>query len=248
MFKWGVSRQLLPASTYHALASVEGLRKGRSAAREPQPILPVDDATVDATLPHLSQVVADMVRFQRLTGCRPGEVCQLRPMDLDRTGEVWSYRPGSHKTEHHGRERVIFVGPKAKALLVKYIMGRDPAACCFSPAESEQKRLELRHAARKTPLRYGNRPGTNRKRRPIRAPSDHYTKDSYYRAIRRATDKAGLPPWAPNRLRHTRATQVRKQFGLEAAQVVLGHSKADVTQVYAERDMGLAASIMAKIG
>ena len=45
-----------------------------------------------------------------------------------------------------------------------------------------------------------------------------------------------LAYWAPNRLRHTRATEVRKQFGLEAAQVILGHAKADVTQVYAERD------------
>jgi hypothetical protein len=30
--------------------------------------------------------------------------------------------------------------------------------------------------------------------------------------------------------------------------VGLGHSKADVTQVYAERDLTLAASIMAAIG
>ena len=38
-----------------------------------------------------------------------------------------------------------------------------------------------------------------------------------------------IPDWHPNQLRHTRATEVRKQFGLEAAQVVLGHAKADVT-------------------
>ena len=43
---------------------------------------------MNATLPDLPKVVADMVRFERLTGCRPGEVCQLRPADLDRTGEV----------------------------------------------------------------------------------------------------------------------------------------------------------------
>ncbi len=76
------------------------------------PVLPVDDATVEATLPFLSTVVADMIRFQRLTGCRPGEVCGIRPMDVDRSGEVWVYRPASHKTEHHGKERFIFIGPK----------------------------------------------------------------------------------------------------------------------------------------
>ena len=79
-------------------------------------------------------VVADMVRFQRRTGCRPGEVCQLRPMDMDRSSEVWQYRPASHKTEYLGRERIIFIGPKAQAVILPYLL-RDAATYCFSPAE-----------------------------------------------------------------------------------------------------------------
>ena len=54
--------------------------------------------------------------------------------------------------------------------------------------------------------------------------------------------------WHPNQLRHTFATEVRKGYGLEAAQVLLGHSRADVTQVYAERDAGLAAEVARKVG
>lgn len=54
--------------------------------------------------------------------------------------------------------------------------------------------------------------------------------------------------WSPNQLRHTFATRVRKQHGLEAAQVLLGHSRADVTQVYAERNEELAVTVAAKIG
>jgi site-specific recombinase XerC len=54
--------------------------------------------------------------------------------------------------------------------------------------------------------------------------------------------------WSPNQLRHSTATKIRKEFGIEAAQVVLGHSKADVTQVYAERDSNLAANVMRAIG
>jgi integrase len=57
-----------------------------------------------------------------------------------------------------------------------------------------------------------------------------------------------VPPWNPNQLRHTLATEVRKRFGVEAAQVLLGHSRADVTQVYAERDLGLAERIALEIG
>jgi integrase len=54
--------------------------------------------------------------------------------------------------------------------------------------------------------------------------------------------------WHPNQLRHSYATKVRKAHGLEAAQVLLGHSRADVTQVYAERDEELAVTVAAKIG
>ena len=40
--------------------AVSGLRKGRSEAKETDPVLPVDDETVQATLPHLTPVVADI--------------------------------------------------------------------------------------------------------------------------------------------------------------------------------------------
>ena len=54
--------------------------------------------------------------------------------------------------------------------------------------------------------------------------------------------------WHPNQLRHSKATEIRRQFGLEAAQVVLGHAKADVPQIYAERDSALAVEVMKRIG
>jgi len=261
-FKWGASEELIPASVYHGLTAVEGLRKGRTTAREPALVLPVEVTLVDATLPYLPPIVADMVKFQGLTGCRPGEVCQLRPMDLDRSGEVWLYHPGSHKTEHHGRERVIFVGPKAQAIILPYLL-RGVAVNCFSPAESETKRRVEMRVRRKSRVQPSQ---VNRKKaRPARPPRESYTKDSYTRAIRRGVDKANkaiqedakefqidnpvlLAYWAPNRLRHARATEVRRNYGLEAAQVVMGHARADVTQVYAERDSARAVEIMKEIG
>ena len=266
VFKWGAAEELVPVTVYQTLKTVDGLRKGRSPARETAPVLPVDQAVVDATLPFLPPIVADMVKFQRLTGCRPGEVCQLRPIDVDRSGDVWVYRPASHKTAHHGKVRTIFIGPKAQDVIRKYLL-RPADAFCFSPAETVAKHMEARHAARRTPLRQGNRPGSNRKRRPHRAAKAFYTKDSYARAIRRGVTKANraiveksiksggkaentklLPYWHLNQLRHTAGTEIRKNHGLEAAQVVLGHSKADVTQVYAERDWKLGEEIMRRLG
>ena len=262
MFKWAASEQIVPASVYHALKTVEGLKKGRTTAHETTPVRPVEDNVVEETLPHLPAAVADMVQLQRLTGCRPGEVCIIRPCDVDRSGDVWVYRPGSHKTEHHGRERIIYIGPKAQAILCPYLL-RAADSFCFSPAETVRQHVAARHAGRKTPLKYGNRPGTNRKRRPKRKPAECYTRDSYRRAITRGVAKANkviteaggdggepelVPAWSPNQLRHSAATEIRKLFGLEAAQVTLGHASADVTQVYAERDARLGIEVAKRIG
>jgi integrase len=89
-----------------------------------------------------------------------------------------------------------------------------------------------------------------RKKNPDRKklPAEAYTPNSYARAIRIAAKKAGAAHWAPNQLRHLFASEVRRDHGLEAAQVLLGHSRADVTQVYAERNFGLAAAVALKVG
>ncbi len=242
MFRWGVSRELVKSSTYESLRAVEGLKKGRTEAIDHEPVKPVTEARVNAVLPRLPEVIADMVRFQRLAGCRPGEVCSLRPMDVDRTGDVWTYTPESHKTQHHGRERFIFIGPKAQQVLLPYLL-RDSDEYCFNPRDSERKRRKKAQAARTTPLSCGNVP-SGRMGRTGRK----YSAGAYRKAIHRACDKVSIPRWSPNQLRHATATEIRREFGLEAAQVILGHSSADVTQVYAERNHELAAVVARKIG
>jgi integrase len=262
MFKWAASEELIPESVWRALQTVDGLRKGKSAARETEPVLPVADDVVEATLPYLPPIVADMVRLQQLTGCRPAEVCLLRPADVDTAGDVWAFVPPTHKTEHHGRPRIIFIGPRGQAILRKYLL-RDKAAYCFSPVESERQRLAIRHEQRVTPLHYGNRPGMRWDKRRRRF-NDRYAVAAYRRAITRAVDLANrdrakqaetsgedpslLSHWAPNQLRHTKATEIRAQFGVDAAATVLGHSKPDTTLIYAERDLALAKRIMREVG
>jgi integrase len=247
MFKWATSEELLPVSVHTTLMTVPGLRRGRTPANESEPVKPVADGDVDATLPYLPPVVADMIRLQVLTGCRPGELTQLRPCNITfGTTGVWTYRPARHKNLHRGKDRRIFIGPEGQTVLRPYL-DRDPNAFCFSPKESESARNSVRKQNRKSPMtpsQSARKPKASRKR-PVR---DRYNKDSYNRAIARACKKARVEPWSPNRLRHSRATAIREQFGIEAAQVVLGHSDAKTTEIYAERDFEAATRIMREIG
>lgn len=261
VFKWGVAEGIVPVAIYQALVCVPGLKKGRCQAREPDPVLPVSDADFQATLPHMPKLVADMARIQRLTGMRPGEVCALRPCDIDRSVDPWRYVPVSHKTEHHGRQRVVFLGPQAQSLLLKYLV-RDGEANCFRPCDSEAKRRRVMRQNRKSKVQPSQK--DRRKKRPKTQTGLRYTKDGYNRAIARACAKAWPAPeglagdalkqwrrehsWSPNQLRHATATEIRSRFGLEAAQTYLGHSRADVTQIYAERDLALAARVAKEVG
>ena len=133
IFKWAVSADLVPATTYQALATVSALQKGRTAAPEKAPIGPVDDVTVDTTLPFINRHVCGLVEFQRLTGCRPGEACAVRRCDIDTGGVVWVYRPPHHKNAHRGQARTISVGPKAQEMLREFFT-LNLSDYLFSPA------------------------------------------------------------------------------------------------------------------
>jgi integrase len=54
--------------------------------------------------------------------------------------------------------------------------------------------------------------------------------------------------WHPHQLRHNSATVIRKEYGIEAAKIILGHATLSATQVYAERDLLKAREIVREIG
>jgi integrase len=266
-FKWAVAEVLIPASVSHALRDVAGLRRGRTAARETPPVKPVADVWVDLVVPRLSPQVAALVQLQRLTGMRPGEVVLMRACDIDMSNEVWIYEPAEHKNQWREHGRMIPLGPKAQEIITPFV-GLSVDCYLFSPRDAEEWRNE-RRAVHRNPDRKTKvypseirarerRKASAKKRKPLRAKRDKYDVDSYRRAITYAIKKLNaererdglerIPKWCPLQLRHSRATEIRKEFGIEAAQVSLGHAHADVTQVYAQRNLELAIDVAKKTG
>ena len=191
MFRWAASQQFISANVPQVLATLESLKKGRAqGVAESDPVEPVSYSDVDATLKQLSSVVADMVRIQLSTGCRPHEVCNMRPADIDRSKDIWVYTPPQHKTEHLKKERRVFIGPQAQSILVSYLL-RASDSYCFSPAEAVNNVRAKRTANRKTPLNQGNKPKEGNRKSKAKV-GDHYTTNSYRRAIKRACQRAEI--------------------------------------------------------
>lgn len=262
MFRWAVAEEHVPPEALVAIQSLSGLRYGRSNAKESSPVKPVPQAFVDAVEPYVSRQVWAMIQMQCLTGARPGEIVSMRGCDLNTTGTIWEYVPESHKTQHHNKKRVIFIGPRAQEVL-KLFLRADLAGHLFSPAKSRDEHLEQRRASRKTPLTPSQRART-RKQEPAKAPGDSYTVLSYGRAIRNACRRADrqahkenpevaadtvlIPSWHPHQLRHNAATELRREFGIETARAVLGHSSIATSELYAEFDHSKARDAIARIG
>lgn len=239
-----------------------GLLKGRTEARESDPVKPVDQQTAEATLKFVAPPVAAMIRLQQLTGMRHGEVVIMRSIDIDRSGDVWLYQPSTHKTAYRGTEKQVPLGPLAQAVIQPFL-DRAPDAFLFSPIEKKAWRNERRavhhNRNRKTKIypcelkprvRLKQARKSNVSKRPKR---ERHDLDSYRRTVTDGIQKAGkagikIPSWHPHRLRHSCGTEIRKRYGIEAAQVMLGHTTANVTEIFAERKLKLAVNVALEMG
>lgn len=227
IFRWGTESGIVPVNTFLGLKAIRGLQKGRTKAKETDRVLPAPMASVKALLgdPKVRDDVKDRMRVQLLTGMRPGEVCTMRPCDVDRSGSVWIYKPEGHKSEHKDVSRIVVIGPKAQSILKPYM----EIASAFSPESdvfpSRIFRTQHIDIEAKTPSR-----------------------NCYREMIYRACKRLEVEHFHPNQLRHSAATEIRKQAGIEQARIALGHASVDMTEIYAEKDIEAIKELMGRIG
>jgi len=130
--------------------------------------------------------------------------------NIDTTRTPWIYRPPFFKTQWRGMIRAVLIGPKARAILSKY-RDDDFDGFPFSPARLIADGLKGgRQQAASIPTKRG-----------IKC----WITGTYTTAVRVYCGKAKLKDeWTPNRLRHSFATQVRREFGITKAGYLCGHS------------------------
>ncbi len=275
MFRWGHEQGRVSEVVLSSI-DIAGLKAGRSKAIESDPVNPVSDAAVDAIQSFVSRQVWAMIELQRLTGMRAGEVCSMRGCDLNTAGTIWEYKPRRHKTEHHGRARIVMLGPLAQKIIREFLKA-DTQAFLFSPADARLEFDARRKAERKTPMK----PSQAERQplgKPTKAPGGRYTVTSYGQAIRKGCEVAfGMPAelrnvstklpaerrkalrvqahawrrahcWHSHQLRHTAATNIRREFGLETSRITLGHATIAMAELYAEPDMQKSREAMLRLG
>lgn len=211
-YQFAVGRELVEPSVLAALEQVEPLVRGRSKAPQPEPVTSASDRDLDKILPHLHSdperqaVLEAIVRLQRATGMRPSEVLSMRIDDLDCSREPWVYRPADGgKTLHHDKDRRVYLGPRARAILAPLISASKPGQPLF----------RIRH------LRADREIGV----------SVVFYRDCLASACR----LAGVPTIRPNQIRHTKATEIHRKYEDDSAVArALGNSPEIARQVYVD--------------
>lgn len=240
VWHWGVGREAVTLAQAHRLREVKSLRIGRTAAIDKIKRAAVTEEDFEKSLSKVNSVVADMLRLIWLTAMRPGEVCRMRPIDIDRRRqECWLYVPGrdispvgDHKTAGHGRVRVIPLTASAQGIILKRVKDFASNEPVFRPTDAIEELLGRRFAERQTPMYQGNRVGTNRRVHPMIKPRARYDAESLATAIKRACDRAEVPRFTPYDLRRTAATRTKARLDTEAAKLLLGHVSTDTTDLY----------------
>lgn len=242
MFSWAESEDFVTKGTTEHLRAVQPLRQ-----TEHYEAPTVANEVVAATVAHLSPVVAAMVRLQRITAMRCGELCIMRPIDIDRRKEVWVYHPTKYKNKWRKLPRLIPLGPECQKILAP-LMNRPSDAYLFTTRESREWWQAQREAKagqdRKTPIYPCELKARRKKKRRTakkaeKQPARPFNQHSYRQAIEQAIERArqnghpDLPDWLPYAIRHSRITEVQEAMGWDDAQAVAGHESAQTTRRYA---------------
>jgi integrase len=232
IWRWLASEELVPAESAQSVCMVPKISHGDGGV-EKLPVLPPCPTDVEKTIAAAPKMVADMLRVQLLTGARPKEIRTMRLEEISRSPDQPIPLPGTGQTVAALRcgETVVWVMAQAEHKTLK--RGKSHVVVIGPKA---QKILDT-WFREEGGFVFLTRLGTV------------YRKDSYARAVARACVKAGVKPWAPNQLRHKKATDIAGQFDHATAAAVLGHAAGSgATRVYVEQAIRRGAEAMAEVG
>jgi integrase len=121
VMNWGAKFDIVSENIACKLNRVKLLRFGQAKESKKRKNIPIEN--IEAIIPYIRPMIADMLRLQSLTAMRPSEVCRMKAEEIDMNydGENWLYSPPKHKTAWRGKSRCIVLGWEEQEILKKYI-------------------------------------------------------------------------------------------------------------------------------
>jgi len=253
-FQWCVSKGLTGVEIMTHLDCLPPIdTKEYPKAKPPQRRQPVTVEQVKRTLPHLTATAAAMVQTSLHTGMRPGELCRMRWQDIDVSGDIWVYTPTYHKNTWRGKERNIYIGETAQAILNHYQSIRplpDSEYIWMSGESWVFGRLARDNNRQTAAALVHNIPWQM---------TGYLKTHNFHQSIQRACKSAGVEAWSPYQCRHYFAremlkgiTQIYLDGGadappMEAVASLLGHYSINTTEIYTGKNDTLAKGILKKL-
>jgi integrase len=132
VFRWGVEMELAPVAVLATLREVADLQYGRCPCPEEKKLQLVPLEIIRRSIRAAKPKLAQMIGLQLAAAMRPGEVCIVRPCDIDQCQDPWLYIPWTHKNEHKDRQRQIWLGQPSQEILAPLLANRN-ADCWLFP-------------------------------------------------------------------------------------------------------------------
>jgi integrase len=189
IFNWGAKQGLIPVEIAARLKFVSGIAKGRTIAPERPKVHAASDDDLEAIIPYMSPVHADMLKMLRLTGMRPSELLRMTWREINTSNDTWVYTPENHKTDFKDIERFIPLRKECRKILEKEIYQNLPEneiIFCSKRNVLEKKRAQKR--------KRGKKPED-----VALEPAVEYSRNAFRLAIRRAIKKREFPRSFPTR-------------------------------------------------
>jgi len=236
IFRWGISKEIVPQVVADALGSLSALRPHECIAAEPRQRSAVPPEKLAAVRDVLKARNRDIYDLLLMSGARPNEIISLTTGQIDRRGEVWRVDLESHKNAHRGKSRTLFFNRTAQAILEKYLHA-DPSKRLFPMLRSTfgsavkaacEVAFQMPEELRKPPKDL-----TPEQLADVRARAKQWRRENVF-----------TPHW----LRHTVATKLADEMGTEAAQRLLGHAGKAMTEHYSKAADKVAISAAQRLG
>lgn len=219
-WRWLEEQGHAPRGSWEHLRCLRGLGKQDHNVRHRPPRRAATWAELVALCRAAPVTIRAMLLLGWFTGARPGEICQMRPCDLDRADPgCWLYRPRTHKNAWRGHDRVILLDHVCQKIVAPFL-----------------------HWRRRTPKEHLFIPSQRCRQRKRR----YYAGSAYVQAVARAAARAGVRVCA-YQLRHSAKQRFTRLYGLDVARALLGQTSIETTNDYAAgADLELARRAVRK--